>query len=142
MSPQASTRRRTAMSNGRTATLTAPQGWFTDHILLGYTPGAYARSLATPLNGLVALILVSGIPLMVYRFMYGLAATTNLSQTSPWGLWIGFDMLSGIALAAGGYTVATAVYIFRLEKYHAVVRPAVLTGFLGYSFAVLGLIID
>ncbi len=131
------------MSNGRTDALTMPQaGWFADRILLGYTPAAYVRSLVTPLNGLVALILVTGIPIMVYRFMYGLASTTNLSQTSPWGLWIGFDMLSGIALAAGGYTVATAVYIFRLEKYHAVVRPAVLTGFLGYLFAVLGLMLD
>lgn len=130
------------MSNGRTDTMTAPQGWFTDHILLGYTPAGYAKSLATPTNGLVALILATGIPLMVYRFMYGLASVTNLSQTSPWGIWIGFDMLSGIALAAGGYTLATAVYIFRLEKYHAVVRPAVLTGFLGYLFAVLGLMLD
>lgn len=130
------------MSNGRTDTLTAPQGWFTDHVLLGYTPAGYAKSLATPMNGLVALVLATGLPLMVYRFMYGLASVTNLSQTSPWGLWIGFDMLSGIALAAGGYTVATAVYIFRLEKYHAVVRPAVLTGFLGYLFAVLGLMLD
>jgi Ni/Fe-hydrogenase subunit HybB-like protein len=57
----------------------------------------------------------------------------------PWGLWIGFDMLCGIALAAGGYTLASAVYVFGLERYHAIVRPAVLTGFLGYLFAVLGL---
>ena len=131
------------MSNGRTDAMTAPEaGWFTDRILLGYAPRAYVRSLVTPLNGLVALILATGVPIMIYRFVYGLASTTNLSQTSPWGLWIGFDMLSGIALAAGGYTVATAVYIFRLEKYHAVVRPAVLTGFLGYLFAVLGLLLD
>jgi Ni/Fe-hydrogenase subunit HybB-like protein len=129
------------MSNGTTQSLPAT-GWFTERVLMGYTPRAYARSLATPLNALVALVLLSGLPVIYYRFAHGLASTTNLSQSSPWGLWIGFDMLSGIALAAGGYTVATAVYIFRLEKYHAVVRPAVLTGFLGYLFAVLGLILD
>jgi Ni/Fe-hydrogenase subunit HybB-like protein len=78
----------------------------------------------------------------VYRFWAGLGATTNLSQTNPWGIWIGFDMLCGVALAAGGYTLATTVYIFGLEEYHPVVRPAVLTGFLGYVFAVLGLMCD
>ena len=64
-----------------------------------------------------------GLPLIAYRFIFGLGAATNLSQTNPWGIWIGFDMLSGVALAAGGYTLATSVYIFGLDKYHAG-RPA------------------
>jgi len=123
-------------------TATPAQAWFTDKILMGYRPREYARSLVTPANAVAALILAIGIPVSIYRFVYGLGAATNLSQASPWGLWIGIDVVSGVALAAGGYTMATAVYIFRLEKYHPIVRPAVLTGFLGYLFALVGLLFD
>jgi Ni/Fe-hydrogenase subunit HybB-like protein len=122
--------------------LTPAQAWFTDKVLMGYSVRAYLRSLATFGNGIFALILGIGIPVIVYRFVYGLGAATNLSQASPWGLWIGLDVLSGVALAAGGYTMATAVYVFGLEKYKPVVRPAVLTGFLGYLFVVIGLLVD
>jgi Ni/Fe-hydrogenase subunit HybB-like protein len=116
--------------------------WFNDKILMGMTWRAYMRSLFTPWNALFALILVVGIPIIVYRFTFGLAAATNLTQQTPWGIWIGIDMLSGIALAAGGFTVAGTVYLLGIEKYHPIVRPAVLTGFLGYLFAVIGLLCD
>jgi Ni/Fe-hydrogenase subunit HybB-like protein len=114
----------------------------TDKLFMGMELGEYLRSLLTPFNAVAALILAVGIPVMVYRFVYGLGAATNLSQTNPWGLWIGLDVLSGVALAAGGFTLAATVYIFRLKDYHAVVRPAVLTGFLGYAFVVVGLLAD
>jgi Ni/Fe-hydrogenase subunit HybB-like protein len=129
------------MSNGHTSALPA-RGWVSDKLFLGLSFGDYIKSLITPGNLLVGLIMAVGVPLIVYRFAAGLGATTNLSQTSPWGIWIGFDMLSGVALAAGGYTLATSVYIFGLEEYHPIVRPAVLTGFLGYLFAILGLCAD
>jgi Ni/Fe-hydrogenase subunit HybB-like protein len=121
---------------------TAAQAWVTDKIFMGYTLRAYLRSLVTPFNAVAAAILAVGIPVTIYRFAYGLGAATNLSQTSPWGIWIGFDVLSGVALAAGGYTMAAAVYVFGMEKYRPVVRPAVLTGFLGYLFVVIGLLVD
>jgi Ni/Fe-hydrogenase subunit HybB-like protein len=114
----------------------------TDKLLLGLTPRDYVRSLMTPGTLLAGLILVIGVPLIIYRFAFGLAATTNLSQANPWGIWIGIDVLSGVALAAGGYTLSAAVYIFGLKDYQAVVRPALLTGFLGYLFAVIGLMVD
>lgn len=76
------------------------------------------------------------------RFLYGLGATTNLSDAWPWGLWIGFDVLGGVALAAGGFIVTAAVYIFKLERFHAIVRPAVLTAFLGYVAVAVGLLFD
>jgi Ni/Fe-hydrogenase subunit HybB-like protein len=122
--------------------LTPAQAWITEKVLMGYTARTYVRSLLTPGNAIAAAILAVGIPVIIYRFIYGLGAATNLSQTSPWGLWIGLDVLSGVALAAGGYTMATSVYVFGLEKYHPVVRPAVLTGFLGYLFVVIGLLVD
>ena len=129
------------MSNADARALTS-HGWMSDKLFLGLSFGDYVKSLITPGNLVVGLILAIGLPLIVYRFVAGLAATTNLSQTTPWGIWIGFDMLSGVALAAGGYTLATSVYIFGLDEYHPVVRPAVLTGFLGYVFAILGLCAD
>jgi len=78
----------------------------------------------------------------VARFMFGLGTTTNLSDATPWGLWIGFDVMSGVALAAGGFIITATVYIFKLEKYHSIVRPAVLTAFLGYLAVAAGLMFD
>ena len=116
--------------------------WFNDKVLMGMTGREYVRSLFTPWDAVMALILAVGIPVIVYRFTYGLAAATNLTQQTPWGIWIGIDMLSGIALAAGGFTIAGTVYLLGIEKYHPIVRPAILTGFLGYLFAVIGLLCD
>lgn len=115
---------------------------FMSKVFMGMTPRAYVRSLLTVGNGIFALILLIGVPIIVYRFAFGLGASTNLSQQTPWGIWIGIDMLSGIALAAGGFTIAATVYLLGVEKYHPIVRPAVLTGFLGYLFAVIGLLAD
>ena len=64
------------------------------------------------------------------------------SRTHAWGLWVGFDVMGGVALAAGGFIVTAAVYIFRLERLHAIVRPAVLTAFLGYVAVAVGLLFD
>jgi Ni/Fe-hydrogenase subunit HybB-like protein len=116
--------------------------WVQDHLLLGMTFREYLRSLWTPSNVVSAAILAVGLPVLVYRFAAGLGATTNLSQTQPWGLWIGFDMMTGIALAAGGFTIGATVEIFGLKDYHPIERPAILTGFLGYMLAVIGLIAD
>ncbi len=76
------------------------------------------------------------------RFTRGLGAVTNLSDVSPWGLWIGFDVMAGVALAAGGFVMAATVYIFGLEKYRSCVRPAILTALLGYFAVAVGLLYD
>jgi Ni/Fe-hydrogenase subunit HybB-like protein len=76
------------------------------------------------------------------RFTFGLGATTHLSDATPWGMRIGFDVMGGVALAAGGFIMTAAVYIFRLERFHEVVRPAVLTAFLGYAAVAVGLLFD
>jgi Ni/Fe-hydrogenase subunit HybB-like protein len=57
-------------------------------------------------------------------------------------LWIGFDLLAGVALAAGGYVTSAAVYIFGMKRFHSAVRPAILTGFLGYALVVVALHYD
>jgi len=76
------------------------------------------------------------------RYALGLGRTTALTDTTPWGMWIGFDVLSGVALGAGGFVLAATVYIFGRERYHGVVRAAVLTAFLGYVGVILGLVVD
>ena len=126
----------------RSRAMIAERPWFQEKFLLGLRPGEYLKSLLSPVDIAFGLILAIGCPLIAYRFVYGLGAATNLIQTSPWGLWIGLDMLSGVALAAGGYTIATTVHVFGMEDYHPIVRPAILTGFLGYLFAVIGLMAD
>jgi len=123
-------------------TMTPQASWFSEKILMGLTPRAYVRSLFTPFDLIAGLILAVGIPVIIYRFAFGLGAATNLTQETPWGIWIGFDMLCGVALAAGGFSIASTVYIFGLKDFHPIVRPAVLTAFLGYLFAVLGLMCD
>ncbi len=78
----------------------------------------------------------------VIRFTHGLGAVTNLSDAAPWGLWIGFDVMSGVALAAGGFVLAATVYIFGLERYKPFVRAAILTALLGYLAVAVGLLYD
>ncbi len=83
-----------------------------------------------------------GIAVAVTRFMFGLGATTNLNDTTPWGLWIGFDVMGGVALAAGGFVTTALFYVMRREEFHPLVRPAVLTAFLGYIAVILSLLVD
>ncbi|MBK6849508.1 MAG: Ni/Fe-hydrogenase cytochrome b subunit [Proteobacteria bacterium] len=78
----------------------------------------------------------------VVRFGRGLGAATNLSDAFPWGLWIGFDVLVGVGLAAGGFTVAATVHVFHIEHYKPIARPAVFTAFVGYVLVIVGLLFD
>ena len=96
----------------------------------------------TPFNVVAGIIVVIGIVITGIRFTQGLAATTNLSDYNPWGIWIGFDLLVGVALAAGGYVTSAACYLFGLKRFHSAVRPAILTGFLGYALVVFALHYD
>jgi formate dehydrogenase iron-sulfur subunit len=87
-------------------------------------------------------LLVIGVVLILKRFLFGLGSTTNLNDSYPWGLWIGFDILTGVALAAGGFTLTAAIYIWGNKKYHPLARPAILTALLGYILFVIALFID
>lgn len=91
---------------------------------------------------LLYLLAALGIVLAIWRFAFGIGAISNLNQGYPWGFWIGFDILAGIALAAGGFVVAALVHIFGGKKYHALVRPAIFTALLGYLLFIVGLLVD
>src|ERR1700722_7856513 len=87
-------------------------------------------------------IMAMGLYSTFVRYFRGLGAISNMSDQFPWGLWIGFDCLCGVMLAAGGFFVIGAVYLFNVERLHSVVRPAVLTAFLGYLLFIVGLLFD
>ena len=96
----------------------------------------------TPFNVFAAVVFAVGLPLVYLRWFHGLSSVTNLNQDVPWGFWIGFDVMAGVALAAGGYVMATAVHLFGMKEYEPVVRPAILTGFLGYVLVIIGVGFD
>ena len=104
--------------------------------------GMDLRKLITPGRILIGIILLGGAIITLWRFSAGLGATTNLSDQVPWGFWIGFDVISGVALAAGGFTMAFLVHIFGDHTYRGLVRPAILTALLGYLLVIVGLLFD
>jgi Ni/Fe-hydrogenase subunit HybB-like protein len=91
---------------------------------------------------LMLLVLGTGTGIILLRFVYGIGAVTNLSDQFPWGLWISFDVMSGVALAAGAFVIAATVHIFRIERFEPLVKPAILTGLLGYLLVIGGLVVD
>jgi len=93
-------------------------------------------------QGVFGLLLLGMGAVTVVRFTRGLGTTTNLSDAFPWGLWIGFDVLCGVGLAAGAFTLTAVVHLFNLRRFEPIVRPAVLTAFLGYLLVIAGLLFD
>ena len=96
----------------------------------------------TPFNVISLPIILLGLVLIVIRLAKGLGSVTNLSQDFPWGIWIGFDVMVGVAFAGGAYILTFVVYILRSEKYHPVVRATVLNGFLAYVFYAGAIFLD
>lgn len=96
----------------------------------------------TPFNVISIPIMILGLALIVYRFIYGIGSVTNLTQDTPWGLWIGFDVVTGVAFAGGAYVLTFMVYILNIRKYHSIVRVTVLNGFLAYVFYAGALLLD
>ena len=96
----------------------------------------------TPFNIISAPIMLLGLALIVIRFWKGLGSITNLTQDTPWGLWIGFDVVTGVAFAGGAYVLTFMVYILNMQKYHSIVRVTVLNGFLAYVFYAGALLLD
>jgi Ni/Fe-hydrogenase subunit HybB-like protein len=87
-------------------------------------------------------LLLAGAYSTYVRIFQGLGGSTNLSDATPWGIWIGFDILCGVMLAAGGFTLMATVHIFNVEKYKPIARPALLTAFLGYLLVIGALMFD
>lgn len=96
----------------------------------------------TPFNIISLPVMLAGLVILYFRFVYGLGSVTNLNQYYPLGIWIGFDVVTGVALAGGAYVITFVVYVMRMEKYHSIVRVTVLNGLLAYIFYAGALTLD
>ena len=105
-------------------------------------PVPMTRKFFTPGVILLVILALNGLAFLAGRFLFGLGSVTNLDNQHPWGIWIAIDVAAGVALAAGGFTSAALGHIMHQEKYEVIVRPALLTAMLGYTFAGMGVCID
>lgn len=105
-------------------------------------PEAVSKKYFTPGVIILAVLALNGLVFLALRFLFGLGAVTNLDNQFPWGIWIGVDVAAGVALAAGGFTSAALGHIIHQDDYHVIMRPALLTAMLGYSFVAFSVFID
>lgn len=110
----------------------------------------HAHLKPTPMKGkfftpgviILTIIALNGLVFLAGRFFFGIGAVTNLNNQYPWGLWIAVDVAAGVALAAGGFTTAALGHVMHREEYHVILRPALLTAMLGYTFVATAVFID
>jgi Ni/Fe-hydrogenase subunit HybB-like protein len=107
-----------------------------------FKPSQVPHKFFTPGVIVLAIIALNGLVFLAGRFFLGIGSVTNLNNQYPWGLWIGVDVAAGVALAAGGFTSAALGHIMHRERFHSIVRPALLTAMLGYTFVAIGVFVD
>jgi len=107
-----------------------------------HKPTQIDKKFITPVVIVLILIVVNGVLFLLGRFFFGIGSVTNLNDQFPWGIWIGLDVAAGVALAAGGFTTAALGHIMHQDKYETIIRPALLTAMLGYTFVALGVVVD
>jgi Ni/Fe-hydrogenase subunit HybB-like protein len=78
----------------------------------------------------------------LWRYIYGIGAISNLSNSYPWGFWVSFDLFTGIAISSGAFVIASLVYIFGLEQFRPLVRPTLVTALLGYVMEGMALLVE
>jgi len=105
-------------------------------------PVQIKKRFFTPGVIVLCIIALNGLIFLAARFLFGIGAVTNLNNQYPWGIWIGIDVAAGVALAAGGFTSAALGHIMHREHFHSIVRPALLTAMLGYTFVAIGVFVD
>ncbi|MGB5287929.1 MAG: Ni/Fe-hydrogenase cytochrome b subunit [Ignavibacteriaceae bacterium] len=108
----------------------------------GLKPSPIKHKFFTPWTIIISIVALAGLSFLAVRFFFGLGAVTNLNQYFPWGIWIGLDVAAGVALAAGGFTTAALGHIWHREKYEVLIRPALLTAMLGYTFVAVSVVSD
>ncbi|MCM2264556.1 MAG: polysulfide reductase [Desulfuromonadales bacterium] len=114
-----------------------------DKLLLGLTPREYlAQAVMNPFNWILGIIFAVGLPLIAYRFLFGLSVVTHSSNDYPWGLFLGFGLFAMVPLSASGFMLGTTVEIFGRHDFEPIERLALLNGLLGYLFAVIYLLVD
>jgi Ni/Fe-hydrogenase subunit HybB-like protein len=105
-------------------------------------PVPIRKKFFTPGVIVLCILALNGLIFLAARFLFGIGSITNLNNQYPWGIWIGIDVAAGVALAAGGFTSAALGHIMHREHFHSIVRPALLTAMLGYTFVAIGVFVD
>ena len=105
-------------------------------------PTLIKKKFFTPGVIILLLLSINAVIFLLGRFFFGIGAVTHLNNQYPWGLWIGVDVAAGVALAAGGFTTAALGHVIHREYYHDIIRPALLTAMLGYTFVAAGVFVD
>jgi Ni/Fe-hydrogenase subunit HybB-like protein len=125
-----------------TSEIARPRGEFAR--VLGFLRGELRPRgrLLTPFNLISLTLMAATAVILFYRFAYGIGTVTNLSQEYPWGLWIGFDVVTGVAFAGGAYVLVFMVHVLRLERYRPILRVTILNGLLAYVFYAGALVLD
>ena len=114
-----------------------------ERLLLGLSFAQYRQQFQrNPVNWLLLLIFVVGVPLLLQRYIFGIASVTHGSNDYPWGLLLGFGLFGMVPLSASGFLLGTTVSLFGREDFHPIERLALLNGLLGYFFAVVYLEVD
>ncbi len=106
------------------------------------SPAPLKRPFFTPGVIVLCLLALNGLVFLAGRFIFGFASVTHLNNQYPWGLWIAVDVAAGVALAAGGFTTAALGHVMHRERFHVIIRPALLTAMLGYTFVAVGVFSD
>ena len=107
-----------------------------------FKPIPMTKKFFTPTVLVLSVLALNGLVFLLIRFIWGIGAVTNLDNQHPWGIWIGLDVAAGVALAAGGFTTAALGHIMHRDQYHSIIRPALLTALLGYTFVATSVMID
>ncbi len=105
-------------------------------------PAPIQKKFFTPGVIILSILALNGLAFLAVRFIWGIGAVTHLNNQYPWGIWIGIDVAAGVALAAGGFTTAALGHVMHKDHYHDIVRPALLTAMLGYTFVAVGVSVD
>jgi len=114
-----------------------------DKLLLGLTPKQYLdQAMKNPFNWILGAIFAIGLPLIAYRFLFGLGVVTHSSNDYPWGLFLAFGLFAMVPCSASGFMLGTTVEIFGRHDFEPIERLALLNGLLGYFFAVVYLLVD
>ncbi|HTX91965.1 MAG TPA: Ni/Fe-hydrogenase cytochrome b subunit [Anaerolineales bacterium] len=100
------------------------------------------RLQVSPLVAVLLTLMGIAFVVAMVRYIYGIGAISNLSNSYPWGFWISFDLFTGVAISSGGFLMAATVYIFELKQFKPLLRPSILTAFLGYIMVVIALLVD
>lgn len=107
-----------------------------------FRPTPINKKFITPGVIILILLAINGLIFLAIRFFFGLGSMTHLNDQQPWGIWIAVDVAAGVALAAGGFTSAALGHIIKRERYNVILRPALLTAMLGYTFVAFGVFVD